>query len=166
MKSKKNTKDRNLTIRIRGADIEFYEKNLPPEIASISELMRTGAKKLIESSPVSDFDLTGISELLSEDRSRIIEEIQQNRSLIVAIQTALQNEKTVSSNQVKQIAVDQLVSIWLSDSGLLKSFGTVDELEASVECDHLKIVALNALEELSSHKYVTIEPSGKLRWNL
>lgn len=159
-------KDRRVTVRIKNADLEFYETNLPPEISSISELLRTGAKKLIESPGNDSHDLSGISELLSENQIRIIEEIHQNRSLIVAIQAALQSEKIIESSKLKRIAIDQLLGIWLSDLESLKSYDNLSDLENSVVYEHLKLISLDAIEELSRRNYVTVEPSGKLRWNL
>lgn len=161
------TKDRTITIRIRNADLEFLESNIPPEISSISELLRVGGKKLIESpAGESELDLTRISELISESQSRVIGELHQNRSLIVAIQAALQSEKIIETSNLRKAAITQLIEIWLSNLESLKRINNLEELENSVTYDHLKPITLDALEELSQRRYVTIEPSGKLRWTL
>ena len=160
-------KDKRFTIRIKHAEFEFLEKNLPPEIASVSELFRVGGKKFLEGGYESgtSLDVERIHELLSEIEQRLVSEIHQNRSLIVGTQSSIQVANEQESKQLKSAAINQLLRHWLSDPSL-KRIKKLDDLERYIPYDHFDMVVLDTIKELQKRKLLTIKPSGALIWNL
>lgn len=164
------SKDRKYTIRINSAEIEYYEANLPPEVGSLAELFRSGAKKLVEgddsSSSSVNIDINRIGELIAESEKRILSEIEQNRLLVMSQTEAMQAQKVLDKSTMKKITINQLVNQWLEKPVLLSTYSTIEELEKSIKYNHLRIVFMDALDDLSKRQFVTVSPGGKLKWSL
>ena len=118
------------------------------------------------SDPVAALDTSAISELLAEVEQRIISEIHQNRSIQTSVLAALQDQKILKKAKIKSAAIEQIVESWLYDLDKLSNYQYIEDLEQSIKFDHLREFALDSVRELQSRNYVTVEPSGRLRWNL
>lgn len=159
-------KDKRFTIRIRDADVEFLEQNLPPEVENLSEAFRLGAKQLITGGQNhAQIDFQVIFDTLHETEQRIISEIHQNRALQTSILQSLQDQQLVRKEKFKAAAIEEILESWLKDLENISMNTSIEELERTVEYEHLKKYALDAIQELKFRKYLTIEPSGKLRWH-
>lgn len=165
------SKDKSFGFRLKSAEFEFFEKNLPPGVESLSDLFRKGALNLIGDtsttiSGTGNQDGERFAELLAESISTVVFEVKQNRSLIVGLQAGIQDQKIVKADRMKKVTVDELIKMWLKNPVKLSLCKNIDDLKMIVTYEHLKPVTLDALSNLVDMELVYVTPGGKLKWNL
>jgi Fe2+ transport system protein B len=159
-------KNKSFLIRISNLELELLEKNLPPEVSSISELFRTAALKAAQSPEflkqhVTDINLEGVNEKITESEDKIIFEIQQNRALITAIQKVVQQQYQEESEKLKDQMISDLTTFYIEHHNTIKTY---DDLFSIVEDPFLQQVINDTIKTLTRKSILQIKPNGKVIW--
>ncbi len=158
-------KDRRVTIRIRNADLEFIQENIPDEFENLSDFIRTRALESIKDGEGEVTDTTVLNEIVDTAVEKIMEELYQIKTSVNSIHSTMAAQSTLDGTKMQKILIQQLVDLWLKDPklGQLHSY---DELVQYVKYDYLKDYSRAAIQELIDRKLLTVTRQEKLKWNL
>ncbi len=82
-------KDRRVTIRIRNADLEFIQENIPDEFENLSDFIRTRALESIKDGEGEVTDTTVLNEIVDTAVEKIMEELYQIKTSVNSIHSTM-----------------------------------------------------------------------------
>ena len=154
-------KNRRVEVRFSEKDYHFIVANRPSDFDNTSQFIRTAAMFIAKHPEVLD---SSQNVNMDQSKEEIIEkvtyEIQVNRGLLEGIVRLL--SKSGENDNLKKELVSDLISWYLSNSHIFKTF---DDLYELIEDPFLKQVVGEAIQEMRRKGLITLKPNGDVIWH-
>lgn len=153
---------KSVNIRINEGEYDLLKNNMPSHYDSLSDLLRTSALAVVRGETTSK-EMSAFQNIINESEKKIMIEVEKNRNILYSILEYVQFQDRKEVEYLEQEYSKQLITLWNQDYEAVKQYKTIEDLESSIESEHLRQVVLDALMILQNENKVKIN-DNKLRW--
>lgn len=153
---------KSVNLRINEDEYDLLKNNIPAQFDSLSDLLRTSALAVVRGE-TSSREMTAFQNIVNESEKKVMVEIEKNRNVLYSILEYVQFKDRKEIEYLEQEYAKQLIDLWNQDYEAVKQYKTIEELESSIESEHLRQVVMDALDILQDENKVKVN-DNKLRW--